>query len=196
MLETDLRELFKEDDEKNDAKTSPQDGDSESKKDPKPTREAQLVILCLQPAIRGGIQIFDLNGDGDFSDIVFRSIHWGESIDSRHKCVRSLSNKFFVAHDRHMIKRDSKRELVMQTKGNEPPSKRKKKKEDTSNNVKDRNAHRTQLLQLAMDWNCIDLTKELILKNSLDNTLVRYALFTNIRSVVICSNFTTKGSFS
>lgn len=36
---------------------------------------------------------------------------------------------------------------------------------------KDRNAQSTKLLELAMDWNCIDVAKELILKNSLDNIL-------------------------
>jgi hypothetical protein len=38
---------------------------------------------------------------------------------------------------------------------------------------KDQNAQRSQLLQLAMDWDCIDVAKELILQNSLDNILVR-----------------------
>ncbi len=40
-------------------------------------------------------------------------------------------------------------------------------------NKKDQNAQRSQLLQLAMDWDCIDVAKELILQNSLDNILVR-----------------------
>ena len=39
-------------------------------------------------------------------------------------------------------------------------------------NKKDQNAQRSQLLQLAMDWDCIDVAKELILQNSLDNILV------------------------
>jgi hypothetical protein len=38
---------------------------------------------------------------------------------------------------------------------------------------KDQNAQRSQLLTLAMDWDCIDVAKELILENSLDNILVR-----------------------
>ncbi len=38
---------------------------------------------------------------------------------------------------------------------------------------KDQNAQRSQLLTLAMDWNCIGVAKELILENSLDNILVR-----------------------
>ena len=38
---------------------------------------------------------------------------------------------------------------------------------------KDENAQRSQLLTLAMDWNCIGVAKELIIENSLDNILVR-----------------------
>ncbi len=40
-------------------------------------------------------------------------------------------------------------------------------------NKKDKNAQRSKLLQLAMDWNCIDVAKTFILQNSLDNILVR-----------------------
>lgn len=41
-------------------------------------------------------------------------------------------------------------------------------------NKRDQNAQRSQLLQLAMDWDCIDVAKQLILQNSLDNILVRH----------------------
>ncbi len=36
----------------------------------------------------------------------------------------------------------------------------------------DENAIQSQLLTLAMGWNCIDVAKELILKNSLDSIQV------------------------
>jgi len=39
--------------------------------------------------------------------------------------------------------------------------------------MKDQNAQRSQLLTLAMNWDCVDVAKELILQNSLDNILVR-----------------------
>jgi ankyrin repeat protein len=45
---------------------------------------------------------------------------------------------------------------------------------------KDEGAQRTQLLELAMSWDCIDVAKELILKNSLDNILVE-----NVRLIFI-----------
>ncbi len=38
---------------------------------------------------------------------------------------------------------------------------------------KEQNSERSRLLDLAMDWNCIDVAKEFIFKNSLDNILVR-----------------------
>ena len=44
----------------------------------------------------------------------------------------------------------------------------------TSNvHKRDQIAQRSDLLLLAMDWNCIDVAKELILQNSIDNILVR-----------------------
>jgi hypothetical protein len=46
---------------------------------------------------------------------------------------------------------------------------------------KDQNAQRSQLLTLAMDWNCIGVAKELILENSRDNILVRIIQITNLR---------------
>ena len=37
---------------------------------------------------------------------------------------------------------------------------------------KDQKAERTRLLDLAMDWDCIDVAKEYLFQNSLDNILV------------------------
>ncbi len=57
-----------------------------------------------------------------------------------------------------------------------PPSPEVKKRQSESRrgvNMKDQNAQRSQLLELAMDWDCIDVAKELILQNSLDKILVR-----------------------
>ncbi len=57
-----------------------------------------------------------------------------------------------------------------------PPTSETKKRQSNSRqsvNRKDRNAQRSQLLTLAMDWDCVDVAKELILQNSLDNILVR-----------------------
>jgi len=38
---------------------------------------------------------------------------------------------------------------------------------------KEEKSQRSRLLDLAMNWNCIDVAKEFIFKNSLDNILVR-----------------------
>jgi hypothetical protein len=43
-------------------------------------------------------------------------------------------------------------------------------------NHKDQNAERSRLLNLAMDWECIDAAKEFIFQSSLDNILVRIFL--------------------
>ena len=42
-------------------------------------------------------------------------------------------------------------------------------------NKQDQNAQRSQLLELAMDWDCIDVAKAFILQNSLDNILVSFS---------------------
>ena len=42
-------------------------------------------------------------------------------------------------------------------------------------NKQDQNAQRSQLLELAMDWDCIDVAKTFILQNSLDNILVSFS---------------------
>jgi len=54
-----------------------------------------------------------------------------------------------------------------------PPAKQRQSKSRRNVNMKDQNAQRSQLLELAMAWDCIDVAKELILQNSLDNILVR-----------------------
>ena len=77
-----------------------------------------------------------------------------------------------------MIKKDNERKDVIQKKGSESRHKSKEAEEQALQDVKKKgqNAHRTQLLELAMDWNCIAVAKELILKNSLENILVRIFL--------------------
>ncbi len=75
---------------------------------------------------------------------------------------------------------------MSQRKIKHPPTSHGKERQTSSRhnvNKKDQNAQRSQLLQLAMDWNCIDVAKELILQNSLDNILVR--IFNNKYSINI-----------
>jgi len=75
---------------------------------------------------------------------------------------------------------------MSQRKIKHPPASHGKERQTSSRhnvNKKDQNAQRSQLLQLAMDWDCIDVAKELILQNSLDNILVR--IFNNKYSINI-----------
>jgi hypothetical protein len=65
-----------------------------------------------------------------------------------------------------MNQRKSKSKSISHTKEHETNSRQHITK-------KDQNAQRSQLLQLAMDWDCIDVAKEFILQNSLDNILVK-----------------------
>jgi nitrate/TMAO reductase-like tetraheme cytochrome c subunit len=50
-------------------------------------------------------------------------------------------------------------------------------RQDVTN--KDQRAQRSHLLELAMNWDCIDVAKELILENSLHNILVISCFFSN-----------------
>lgn len=65
---------------------------------------------------------------------------------------------------------------MSQRKIKPPPTLNAKERQSNSRhnvNKKDQNAQRSHLLKLAMDWDCIDVAKELILQNSLDNILVK-----------------------
>ena len=86
-LEADLRDLFKNDNDKNDSKSQYPESDAASKNKPELTKECQHVMLCLQPVVREGITVFDLNGNNDFSDTIFRSVCLGKSTHSNYLSV-------------------------------------------------------------------------------------------------------------
>lgn len=50
---------------------------------------------------------------------------------------------------------------------------------------KEDQAERTRLLQLAMDWDCIDIAKEFIFQSSLDNILVGYIFLSKTANSII-----------
>ena len=50
---------------------------------------------------------------------------------------------------------------------------------------KEDQAERTRLLQLAMDWDCIDIAKEFIFQSSLDNILVGYIFLSKTTNSII-----------
>lgn len=64
----------------------------------------------------------------------------------------------------------------LKTLTSQPSSRRKDIEEQHQIRIKEKEdrAERTRLLQLAMDWDCIDIAKEFIFQSSLDNILVGY----------------------
>ena len=50
------------------------------------------TMYCLQPAVRSGISVFDLNSDNNLSETIFRSICKGKSIE----LTVSLKIKFLL----------------------------------------------------------------------------------------------------
>src|SRR5579871_7017811 len=75
QLRDDLDAIISHDDDSSKIKKKSQS--SNNSKDP---REKKLedafrqVMYCLQPAVRSGITVFDLNSDNSLSETIFRSI--------------------------------------------------------------------------------------------------------------------------
>lgn len=86
----------------------------------------------------------------------------------------------YLARQEYFKRKENSQNETMERKQQSvkpPMGEKDKQRQMNSNqivNKKDQNAQRSQLLQLAMDWDCVDVAKELILQNSLDNILVRF----------------------
>ncbi|CAF4051819.1 unnamed protein product, partial [Rotaria sordida] len=164
QIETDLQALIIH--EENSKKKKQKSQSSNNSKDEQP-KELNIILrqvmYCLQPAVRSGISVFNLNSDNNLSETIFRSI-----CKSR--------QKYFERKET-----DQNDTIDTNQRKFKPPlnSQDKKRQANARQNVhkKDRNAQRSQLLLLAMDWNCIDVAKELILQNSLDNILNKEEAF-------------------
>ncbi|CAF1276333.1 unnamed protein product [Rotaria magnacalcarata] len=158
QLQADLNPIINRDEDSNKKKRKPPLLVG-SKDEPSITIDKTFsqVMYCLQPAVRSGISVFNLNSENNFSETIFRSI-----CKSR--------KKYF---ERKETDQNDTLESNLRKLKPLPNSQDKKRQSNARRNVnrKDQNAQRTQLLQLAMDWNCIDVAKELILENSLDNIL-------------------------
>jgi len=121
------------------------------------TIACEQVMFCLQPSIRSNITVFNLKSDNDLSDTIFRSIA---------KCKR-INLIYFDSFLLFITMCLAYEKLLNQKKEDE--------KNATLNNdqyyskKKDQVIESSPLLELAMDWNCIDVAKEFVLQNSLEN---------------------------
>ncbi|CAF4840745.1 unnamed protein product [Rotaria socialis] len=176
QLQADLNPIINHDEDSNKKKRKPPTP-TDSKDEPSIIIDKTLsqVMYCLQPAVRSGISVFNLNSENNFSETIFRSI-----CKSRKKYFEKKET------DQNEAIESNLRKLKPL-----PSSQDRKRQSNARHNInrKDQIAQRTQLLQLAMDWNCIDVAKELILENSLDNILNKeytfiYALTKNLPTFV------------
>ncbi|CAF4870469.1 unnamed protein product [Rotaria sp. Silwood1] len=176
QLKTDLEPIITHDESFNKKKRKTSSSNNSKNKQSKILDlTLNQVMYCLQPAVRSGISVFNLNSDNNLSETIFRSI-----CKSRQKYFERKEN------DQNDTIDMNQRRLKPQ-----PNLEDKKRQSNARQNVnkKDQNAQRSQLLLLAMDWNCIDVAKELILQNSLDNILNKeqaflYALTKNLPTFV------------
>ncbi|CAF1361372.1 unnamed protein product [Rotaria sordida] len=163
QLKSDLDLILTHDDDSKEKNRNPSlSTNVNNKREAKLAAALSQVIYCLQPSVRSGINVFNLNSDDDLSDIICRSI-----CKSR--------QKYFIRKENDT--RDSNQQKS-KTSNNQQDQKRQSSVLQKFNK-NDRNAQRSQLLQLAMDWNCIDAAKELILENSLNNILKKEEAFLN-----------------
>ncbi|CAF0878333.1 unnamed protein product [Adineta steineri] len=167
-LRKDLDLLISHNDESSKRKkTGPTSNNNNSKGAKSNHLDATLrqVMYCLQPAVRSGIAVFNLNSGDNLSETIFRTV-----CKSRQKYFERKESE----------QNDAIEILHRKSKPSQTPHVKQHHSDSRQNvNRRDQNAQRSQLLQLAMDWDCIDVAKELILQNSLDNILNKEEAFLN-----------------
>ncbi|CAF1334310.1 unnamed protein product, partial [Rotaria sp. Silwood1] len=167
QLKTELRVILAHDDDSNKKKRM---GQPTTKSNDDPFEKSlntavNQVMYCLQSAVRSGITVFDLNTDDDLSATILRSICKSHQ--------KHFENKEKVQNDDIEIKLRK-----FKTSIDSPDRQRQSNVREYVNN-NSRNAQRSNLLRLAMNWNCIDVAKELILKSSLNNIMNKEKAFTD-----------------
>jgi hypothetical protein len=111
------------------------------------------VMYCLQPSIRWNITLFNLTSENNLSETIFRRISTSK--------LRNVSCYLIIY---------SAYEKLSKRKQSEQPGKRNHAQADSKE--KGETVERTPLLELAMDWDCIDVAKEFVFQNSLENISV------------------------
>ena len=83
QLEKDLLSMIAhdDDDEKKSSKNKSSPNKKKSSKKNEKDNTLCQVMYCLQPAVRSGISVFDLNSNDDLSETIFRSICKCKSIE-------------------------------------------------------------------------------------------------------------------
>lgn len=133
------------------------------------------IQYCLQPAVRSNITVFNLSTDSNFSETILRSICQCECADDCEEGVFQLKIvSLFLARRKFSKRKMNDRENEKDKQVTAKSSRRRNVEEQHRNRIEEKEdrAERTRLLQLAMDWDCVDVAKEFIFQSSLDNILV------------------------
>ncbi|CAF1153213.1 unnamed protein product [Rotaria sordida] len=118
------------------------------------------IMYCLQPAIRTRLTVFSLNSDANLTETIFRSICRSRQTIAK---MKLYSSNIQVETKQPDIPNDE-RNIMYETR-------------DYDIRKKEQKIDRIRLLKLAMSWDCIDIAKEFIFQNSLDNILSKKRYF-------------------
>ena len=121
------------------------------------------MIYCLQPAVRSSITVFNLQSEDELSEVIFRTV-----ARCKHRSIEILWIISFHLLACTTVKAKMKKHDNYESDEGSIDSK------GTGTIYLD------QLLELTMDWDCIDVAKEFALEDSLKNiqvdTVVRFFL--------------------
>ncbi|CAF0816739.1 unnamed protein product [Adineta ricciae] len=108
------------------------------------------ALYCLQPAVRSNLTVCNLSSDLNLSETIFRSLCLSrQTLPKRKRIVRSR-----------------------------PPEEENIEIESQySIDRKEQNAERSNLLRIAMAWNCVEAAKEWIFRGSLNHILDKHQAF-------------------
>ncbi len=106
-----------------------------------------MVLYCLQPTVRSKISVFNFNKGEKLSETILRSICKGKNSNAR--SMRGIISVFSSAVDMKIQEKNADRSVP----------------------------YLDYLLELALDWDCINTAKEWIVQDSLDNIYNKKAIF-------------------
>jgi hypothetical protein len=158
------------------------------------------VMYCLQPAVRSSISSFALDGDGNLTDTILKSIYDGiclvfpittrpviSCILARKKVIDQRDNKGRREIDDY-IKRNSdsnyqkeETEQRLRIDGNvkrttnsnhQSGKKEKMNREVDEKHRAQRMELNKQMLNLALEWNSLEVVKDLVVRGSIENITV------------------------
>lgn len=112
-------------------------------------------MYCLQPSVRSNIIVFNLKSDNDLSETIFRSISQCKGL------VWYISVLFYYLSIYLAYKKLLDRKETEQNGASNKDSSDSKKKDQVE--------EEKMLLELAMDWDSIDVAQEFVIKNSRKN---------------------------